>query len=357
MQHSVAIFCLFSFGSHLVFCGKKDIQENCRICKTIVENFEKGVKDTHKSNFGGGNTNWEEKSLGTYANSETRLVEIMENLCSGGAKECHHLLETHEEDIEEYWFKVFAKKKDKDLNTWLCIERIKVCCPSNTYGPTCKECPGGKDRPCKGNGKCDGEGTRAGKGKCKCDSGYKGDLCDDCTDKYFEAQKNDTHTTCSACHESCKSTCWEAGPKGCDECKTGWKESEDEGCIDINECEESFPCGEDQYCTNTPGKYNCATCHRSCSGCDSYGADKCKECAEGYILQNQICADINECEEDKSLCTGDKQHCENKDGTYECVCEEGFILDSENICIPKPKDEKDKDDDDDDDLKTEKEEL
>lgn len=47
--------------------------------------------------------------------------------------------------------------------------------------------------------------------------------------------------------------------------------------------------------------------------------------------------DINECEEDKTLCSGDKQHCENNDGSYACVCEEGFILDSENNCIPKPK--------------------
>ena len=35
----------------------------------------------------------------------------------------------------------------------------------------------------------------------------------------------------AACHESCKSTCWEGGPKGCDECKSGWKTSEEEGCI------------------------------------------------------------------------------------------------------------------------------
>ena len=34
-----------------------------------------------------------------------------------------------------------------------------------------------------------------------------------------------------ACHESCKSTCWEGGPKGCDECKSGWKASEEEGCV------------------------------------------------------------------------------------------------------------------------------
>ena len=49
--------------------------------------------------------------------------------------------------------------------------------------------------------------------------------------------------------------------------------------------------------------------------------------------------DIDECEEDKTLCSGEKQHCENKDGSYACICEKGFILDSESTCIPKPKGE------------------
>ena len=30
-----------------------------------------------------------------------------------------------------------------------------VCCPKNTYGPSCKQCPGETTRPCKENGKCD----------------------------------------------------------------------------------------------------------------------------------------------------------------------------------------------------------
>ena len=30
---------------------------------------------------------------------------------------------------------------------------------------------------CSGNGKCKGEGTRKGNGKCACDTGYGGDTC------------------------------------------------------------------------------------------------------------------------------------------------------------------------------------
>lgn len=29
-----------------------------------------------------------------------------------------------------------------------------ACCPSNHFGKDCTPCPGGKERPCKGNGKC-----------------------------------------------------------------------------------------------------------------------------------------------------------------------------------------------------------
>ena len=44
---------------------------------------------------------------------------------------------------------------------------------------------------------------------------------------------NVTFVYISACHTSCKSTCWEGGPKGCDECTTGWVQTEEEGCKGI----------------------------------------------------------------------------------------------------------------------------
>ncbi|KAL4226739.1 Cysteine-rich with EGF-like domain protein 2 [Mactra antiquata] len=314
-------------------------KEKCDTCKNIVKNFKEGLEKTKKSNFGGGNTRWEEKSLGAWAHSETRLVEIWDNyLCNSESKDCHFMLEKYEEDVEEFWFNVHSKNENADMHEWLCIDKIKVCCPSNTYGPKCKDCTGGKDRPCQGNGECDGEGTRSGSGKCKCNDGYHGDICDECTDGYFEESKNDTHTQCTQCDKSCKSTCWEDGPKGCDECKNGWVMSEDDGCQDINECEDDVPCDENQYCTNTVGSYHCATCHRSCLGCHGYGNNKCEECKNGYRKENDICNDINECEEDTTLCSGDKQTCNNVDGSYECQCDDNLLYDIDSkTCIPKPK--------------------
>lgn len=58
-------------------------------------------------------------------------------------------------------------------------------------------CVGGSDRPCHGNGMCDGDGTRGGNGKCSCDHGYKGDFCLDCIDGYFNEVRNNTFSLCT----------------------------------------------------------------------------------------------------------------------------------------------------------------
>ncbi|KAK6178706.1 hypothetical protein SNE40_011228 [Patella caerulea] len=248
------------FFISLIFLGPCEGAKlyKCSVCKTIADDFFKGMKETAKSNYGGGNTNWEEKSLGSYAKSEIRLVEVMEYLCKGGDKECHHMLEEHEELIETFWYKEFGKNNNIDLHSWLCIENIKACCPGNTFGPECSPCLGGMERPCAGNGDCDGGGTRQGKGTCSCHSGYTGELCNECSDGYFEEMKNDTHTVCNKCHESCKLTCWESGPQGCDECKDGY-EIIDETCMDVDECkvDGNNPCDENRMCVNNEGSYSC----------------------------------------------------------------------------------------------------
>ncbi|CAG5123142.1 unnamed protein product [Candidula unifasciata] len=310
----------------------KKTAAKCSVCKDIVENFQKGLLSTQKSNYGGGNTKWEEKSLGSYATSEVRLVEIMENLCNDGSKECHSVLEEYEELVERYWFKEFAQKKETDLYNYLCIEHMQVCCPNFTFGKDCSQCPGGNVRPCSGNGNCDGAGTRGGSGKCRCNSGYMGDLCNQCKDGYFEDYSNETHTLCKVCHISCKNTCSEEGPKGCDGCKDGWLENEELGCQDINECLED-PCNENQYCTNTQGSFTCFSCDGACVSCTGSGPDKCNECSPGFSMnETKFCFDNNECEADETLCKGENEVCKNTPGSYECRCKSGFTR-TDNVCI------------------------
>lgn len=130
---------------------------------------------------------------------------------------------------------------------------------------------GGSERPCHGNGNCDGDGTRGGDGQCSCDHAYKGEFCLDCIDGYFNEVRNDTFSLCtgtvhhtkhehaaisalwydlnkgknmsltsdvnlnlsvtpSECHSSCK-TCTGATSQDCDECKDGWEEDDQEACV------------------------------------------------------------------------------------------------------------------------------
>lgn len=52
--------------------------------------------------FEGGDTAWEEKNLGSYANSEVRFVEVQEKLCSEvveGKDQCYQLIEEYEEVV------------------------------------------------------------------------------------------------------------------------------------------------------------------------------------------------------------------------------------------------------------------
>ena len=90
--------------------------------------------------------------------SETRLVEIMDNLCSESEVcivitllnlppvvilfqfptihpcyflinelfQCHSMVEQYEEVIEQWWFKHFAQQKDTSLHNYLCVERVPL---------------------------------------------------------------------------------------------------------------------------------------------------------------------------------------------------------------------------------------
>ncbi|XP_059703266.1 protein disulfide isomerase CRELD2 [Haemorhous mexicanus] len=300
----------------------------CSTCRGIVDRFNQGLADTAKKNFGGGNTAWEEKTLSKYESSEIRLVEIIENLCDSSNFECNNMVEEHEELIEKWWFKL--KKKYPDLFKWFCIETIEVCCPAGTYGPDCLACHGGSERPCHGNGHCDGDGTRGGDGSCSCKKEYTGQFCLDCSSGYFSSLRNETHSVCTACHAACK-TCTGSSNKDCQDCKEGWIKNEDGACVDVDECAAS-PCKDHQYCLNTDGSFSCKACDASCVGCTGEGSEKCKTCASGYMKEDEKCTDIDECNLPEKVCTKENQDCVNTSGSYKCACSEGFE-DKDGTCV------------------------
>ncbi|XP_068141622.1 cysteine-rich with EGF-like domain protein 2 isoform X1 [Drosophila tropicalis] len=265
----------------------------CKGCSLLVTSFKVGLERT-KRGHGGGDTAWEEENLRSYKNSEVRLVEIQERLCSEpevlNKDHCHNLANEHEALIED-WF-THKQSEHPDLHTFLCIEQLSVCCPKDTYGPNCAPCT-----DCKGNGKCKGAGTRKGNGKCLCDASYSGPNCNECSSKHYESFRDDSKLLCSPCHAACNDDggCTGAGPKSCRKCKDGWLMDSENGCVDINECLErpASACRPQQFCVNNEGSFTCLECDRSCDGCDGDGPDMCRKCASGYQLKDGKCQDLS----------------------------------------------------------------
>uniref|UniRef100_A0A493TKP6 Cysteine rich with EGF like domains 1 n=1 Tax=Anas platyrhynchos platyrhynchos TaxID=8840 RepID=A0A493TKP6_ANAPP len=136
------------------------------------------------------------------------------------------------------------------------MDRLALCCPPGTYGPECLPCAGGRQQPCSGNGRCDGEGTRGGTGLCVCSPGYGGPYCAECGDGYYEASRNQSQLLCA----------------------------------DIDECgTEMAHCRANQFCVNTEGSYECRDCSTACIGCMGAGPARCKKCNKGYRRDGAKC--------------------------------------------------------------------
>ncbi|XP_014639891.1 PREDICTED: latent-transforming growth factor beta-binding protein 2 isoform X1 [Ceratotherium simum simum] len=91
-------------------------------------------------------------------------------------------------------------------------------------------------------------------------------------------------------------------------CETGFQASPESGeCVDIDECEDSGDsvCGA-WRCENSPGSYRCVL------GCQP-GFHK---------APTGDCIDIDECAND-TLC-GSHGFCDNTDGSFRCLCDQGF---------------------------------
>jgi len=227
-------------------------KKDCEVCRGLVEKFNEHLEKTARQNYGGGNTAWEEKSLGSYAKSETRLVEIIEKTCGKKDYKCGTLLENKEEFLEEWFFK--KQESHPSLFSYLCVEDHPVCCEKNRWGKDCAECPGGVDTPCSGVGTCRGEGDREGAGTCNCDKGYNGTTCEGCKKMWLRVDDR-----CEECSKLCKGQCTGLGPSGCVKCIKGYefRDETDKECVDIDECTREG-CGDPlEECMNSAGSFEC----------------------------------------------------------------------------------------------------
>ena len=87
------------------------------------------------------------------------------------------------------------------------------------------------------------------------------------------------------------------------ECNEGFDEDLDGFCNDIDECLTDVCPDLNDSCENTVGSYQCV-------------------CNNGYIFKNNVCEDIDECLTSEFNCT-ENSSCENTVGSYECLCNEG----------------------------------
>ncbi|CAL8089814.1 unnamed protein product [Calicophoron daubneyi] len=330
---TVSIFIFFG-------CFVRFSRPNCDGCRDLAAAFINGVTKTSATKFSGGNSRWEGEHLGSYATSETRLHDILDQLCASSSltsSDCHDMVDKLEDQLVHWWNSVFKVDQNKvgELESYICISATKYCCPFGYYGPECKEC-----QVCSViGGKCDGNGSRIGSGKCVCNVGYVGEECNSCdlTTHYKENSESDQISVCRACHISCIGGCNGSSSSNCVACAAGWTpviENDTMTCTDINECEKS-PCRTSiEYCSNTPGSYECLRCDRSCSGCNGPTSNDCIKCATGYHFVDSKCVDVDECSTLASPCPRDEV-CHNTEGGYRCDCKPGFLRQG-GLCVPRP---------------------
>eukprot|EP01134_Creolimax_fragrantissima_P000912 CFRG0912T1 len=192
--------------------------DRCKACSKVTAGIQKGMDRTAEKGWTGGDTSWHEERNLRYDTSETRLIEVVEHACDAKDHNCHYFMAEYEHKVEEWFF----DGATVNLFFKLCITEARVCCPPAKFGPKCQECP--KDdknnKVCGGHGTCEGAGSRIGTGKCKCDTAYKGKLCDKCAKGHYR--------------------------------------DDSDNCRDFDECEHSISiCKQNEVCRNTPGSFEC----------------------------------------------------------------------------------------------------
>ncbi|XP_045518051.1 cysteine-rich with EGF-like domain protein 2 [Pieris brassicae] len=260
---------------------------DCRRCQIFSDSFIHWFEKTSRGKFDGGDVAWEETKLKSYAQSEIRLVEIQENLCSELSRhmdECYSVAEEAEYLVETWWSE--GNYQISEFYSWLCLENLKSCCPKHHYGADCTPCPLDKDgNICSNQGTCHGDSTRKGNGTCICDAAFTGQFCNHCASNYYRTKE----TECMPCHKSCQE-CYSYGSNMCKVCAVGWELITD-SCTDIDECQLDTVCKNNQYCINSEGSFSCKYCDASCFTCIGSGSYNCTACRPNEELWSGKCID------------------------------------------------------------------
>lgn len=139
-------------------------------------------------------------------------------------------------------------------------------------------------------------------------------------------------------------------------CEPGYELTADKkGCRDVDECASRASCPTG-LCLNTEGSFTCSACQSgywvneegtACEDLDecafpgvcptgvctnTVGSFSCKDCDRGFRPSplGNSCEDVDECEGPQNSCLGGE--CKNTDGSYQCLCPQGFQLANGTMC-------------------------
>ncbi|KAJ0027010.1 hypothetical protein NQD34_018010 [Periophthalmus magnuspinnatus] len=102
-----------------------------------------------------------------------------------------------------------------------------------------------------------------------------------------------------------------------------------------HECIEPQTCSCPLQQTLHPNHFSCAEdpCAKCTHECVEQGGEWACRCREGFRLGPEgRCVDVDECSEDRTLCSGEGETCENEEGKYKCTCQDEYDL-VDGVCV------------------------
>lgn len=219
---------------------------------------------------------------------------------------------------------------------------------------SCDETHGGEDClldcPTNEAGEvCSGKGTCGARGKCECNTGFLGVLCDQaCPGAESDAEECNGHGKCVAGEDNapiceCENThkgsgCGAACPV------TGGIICGGNGECSYDELSSQSQCKCNEGFMGTGCQFSCPGLHHNELSCSGHGtcslfpsantpvAAKCTECLEGFVGEDCSlrCPGLDE---KGKACSGNGE-CQSVDGKASCQCAEGFMGLGCNIACP-----------------------